>query len=199
MQDAGAERLLSQRILSVREEVKALTYTASVMEKANALLVNLGDTKQASTQRQIEDIVTRGLQTIFGERYSFHLVENIKAKTPTVDFIIRDTLIDGTQQDTAVLDSRGGGLIVTIGFLLRAVIMLLRGTVRGENILLLDETFAMVSAEYLDKLGAFLQELAEQTGIQLVMVTHQPVFAEYADKVYSFTFVNGETKAAQDA
>lgn len=101
----------------------------------------------------IEDLVTRGLQTIFDSTLSFHIIQSVRGKTANVDFIVRTTLPESVIE-TSVMDARGGGLAATIGFLLRLVVMLLRGGTKEENILILDETFAHVSAEYLAPLGS---------------------------------------------
>jgi ABC-type lipoprotein export system ATPase subunit len=44
-----------------------------------------------------------------------------------------------------------------------------------------------VSDEYTPRLAEFLRELADKTGVQILLVTHQSVFAESADKVYRFS------------
>ena len=77
-----------------------------------------------------------------------------------------------------------------VGFILRVVVMLLRKDVA--RILFLDETFAHVSAEYLPALGEFLREVVDKSGIQIVMVTHQDEFVEYADKVIRFELDKNE-------
>lgn len=118
----------------------------------------------------------------------------MKAKTANVDFYVRTTFEDGTMIDTPVMESRGGGVAATVGFLLRIVVMLLRGGTNQENILVLDETFSMVSDEYLENVGAFLREIVEKTNIQILFVTHQKQFIEHADRVYRFSQTNGITK-----
>jgi ABC-type lipoprotein export system ATPase subunit len=63
----------------------------------------------------------------------------------------------------------------------------------------LDETFAHVSSEYLEPMGQFLREVVDKTGVQIIMVTHQPELAEYADTVYRFSNKDGKTQVAKDA
>lgn len=72
--------------------------------------------------------------------------------------------------------------------------MLMGRNPRDASLLVLDETFAHVSSDYLEPLGQFLREVVDKTGVQIIMVTHQQEFANFADKVYNFsTVANGET------
>jgi DNA repair exonuclease SbcCD ATPase subunit len=187
-------RMTLERAKEVKEQIEALQREIVNLDKAGVVLNSIGEERQLKAQDTIEALVTRGLQQIFDDSLSFHILQTVKAKAANVDFVVRTTLADGSIVDTPVMDARGGGLAATIGFLLRVVILLLKNGRDKDNILILDETFAHVSDEYLEGVGEFLRELVDKTGIQIVMVTHQPVFGEYADAVYRFTAVNGRTK-----
>jgi DNA repair exonuclease SbcCD ATPase subunit len=189
----GEARALVSRIRSLREEVEILSTDVTELEQVTHLLNTIAEDKQLRAQQDIEELVSRGLQTIFDDSLSFHIVQSARGKTSIVEFIVRTTLADSVVE-TPVMDARGGGLAAVIGFLLRVVVMLLRGGTRQENLLLLDETFAMVSAEYLPVLGEFLRSIVEETGIQIVMVTHQTEFIDSADKVYRFSQEDGKTR-----
>lgn len=187
---AGEARVVLLRGKDLRAEVEQLTGEVQVLDKSTVLLNSIAEDTQLQAQHNIEELVTRGLQTIFDETLSFHILQSTKGKSASVEFVVRTQLLNGQAVDTPVMDARGGGLAATIGFLLRVVVMLLR---RRENILILDETFAMVSAEYLPALGEFVRQLVDKTNLQIVMVTHQPEFANYADKVYRFSQEDGRT------
>jgi DNA repair exonuclease SbcCD ATPase subunit len=195
---AGEARAVLTRGKEIQAEISDLTDYISDYERVTVLLNSLGEEKQLKAQTVIEDLVTRGLQTIFDSTLSFHIIQSVRGKTANVDFIVRTTLPESVIE-TSVMDARGGGLAATIGFLLRLVVMLLRGGTKEENILILDETFAHVSAEYLAPLGEFVREIVDKTNVQIVMVTHQPEFADYADKVYRFTTLDGKTQVQEDA
>lgn len=174
------------------QEVSTLTQEIEDLAKVTALLNSIGEERQLAAQQSIEDLVTRGLRMIFDDSLSFHIVQSVKGKAQVVDFTVRTTIGESVV-DTSVMDGRGGGLAAVIGFLLRLVVMLLDHSHRDGSILVLDETFAHVSAEYLEPLGQFLREVVDRTGVQIVMVTHQPEFAEFADNVYNFSSVDGKT------
>lgn len=194
----GEARATLMRGKELQTEIATLSETIEDLDRVTILLNSLGEDRQLKAQQTIEDLVTRGLQTIFDETLSFHIVQSVRGKTANVEFLVRTTL-GGDVIETPVMEARGGGLAATIGFLLRLVVMLLAKGTKSENILILDETFAHVSAEYLGPLGEFLRQIVDKTGVQMVMVTHQPEFSEYADSVYRFSTVEGKTQVQKDA
>jgi DNA repair exonuclease SbcCD ATPase subunit len=198
-QRAGEARATINRVKAVRAEITQLSADIEILDRTTVLLTSLGEEQQVKAQQTIEELVTRGLQKIFDETLSFHILQTTRAKAASVEFVVRSTYDNGTVVDTPALDARGGGLAVVIGFLLRLVVMLLRGGTSQDNILVLDETFAMVSAEYLETLGEFLREIVDKTGVQIVMVTHQNEFLDYADKAYRFSKTDGQTQVAEVA
>jgi DNA repair exonuclease SbcCD ATPase subunit len=189
---SGEMRANLLRGKELKEEVEDLKVEVEDLDRVTALLNSMGEDRQFQTQQKIEELVTRGLQTIFDASLSFHIVQSVQRRSVVVEFVLRTTL-GRMVIDTPVLEARGGGVAATIGFLLRLVVMLLSSGTRTENLLVLDETFAHVSAEYLSAVGEFLQEVKDKTGVQILMVTHQPELAEFADKVYRFSTEDGKT------
>lgn len=190
---SGEARSVLRRTQEVQEEITRLQEEIAVLDKTSGVLNSIGEERQLKAQDTIEQLVTRGLQQIFDDTLSFHIIQTVRAKTASVEFVVRTTLSDGGLVDTPVMDARGGGLAATIGFLLRVVILLLKRESEG-NILILDETFAHVSAEYLPNVAAFLRELVDRTGVQIIMVTHQDELTEDADVVYRFHTEDGKTQ-----
>lgn len=188
----GQVRGILLRGKELTAEVATLTETVDELDRVTALLNSLGEEKQLAAQESIEGLVTRGLQMIFDSTLSFHIIQNVRGKTAVVEFVVRTT-IGPSVIETSVMDARGGGLAAVIGFLLRLVVMLMSRGSRDSNVLVLDETFSMVSADYLEPLGEFLREVVDKTGAQIIMVTHQPAFEDFADKVYHFSTSQGQT------
>ena len=189
----GARRMLETRYEELKAEVLELTESVIAHERATSLLNSIGEEKQFAAQEAIEQLVTRGLQTIFDDTLSFHIIQDVKARRAEVSFVVRSTLENGRVVDTDVMDARGGGLAATVGFLLRLVVMLLRTDSKTDNFMVLDETFAHVSAEYIEGLRDFIRTIVDKTGVQILMVTHQPEFALAADKVYRLSASNGKS------
>lgn len=192
----GEAKALARRGTSLESKINELKIQIVVHDKAIQLLTSIGEERQETAQRQIETLVTRGLQTIFGNTYSFHLVQSVKNKRPEVELIIRSTLSRGRIIDTPIMGARGGGVTEVVGVLLRIVILLLDK--KDKDIpLILDEPLSHLSVDHLAPMAEFLRELVNYTGIQIIMVTHQREFGVYADKVYEFTLADGVTKAKE--
>lgn len=190
----GEARALLTRGKELQEEVAHLTDLVEDLDKVTILLNSMGEDRQQKAQQTIEELVTRGLQTIFDETLSFHIVQTTRGKSVQVDFVVRTTL-QGRAIETPVMDARGGGLAATIGYLLRLVVLLLTRGQRQDTLMVLDETFAHVSAEYLPAVRDFVREVVDKTGVQHIIVTHQEELVDGADRVYRFTMNDGETKA----
>jgi predicted ATPase len=178
----------------LQEEVAELKELTEDLDKVTHLLNSIGEDRQQAAQQTIEELVTRALQTIFEDNLSFHIVQTTKGRAVQVDFMVRTTL-NGRVIETPVMDARGGGLAATIGYLLRLVVLLLTRKKNQNTRMILDETFAHVSAEYLPAVREFVREIVDQTGVQHIIVTHQEELIEGADLVHRFTMVDGETKA----
>lgn len=194
-QQAGELHALARRGKALQGEIRDLHTHIGHLHQAAAVLSSIAETRQQALHQRVETLVTQGLRVIFGDDLSFHLVPAMRAKTPVTDLIVRSSTPDGVTLDTDVLDARGGGLAAIVGFLLRLIHLLLRPG-GGPVILVLDETFAHVSAEYEPRLAAFLRELVSRTGAQIILVTHSDAYHQAADVRYRFTQRDGDTHAA---
>lgn len=154
-------------------------------------LSKFADERQEAVFRQIEATVTEGLRTVFEEDLKLVIsTKMVGSRSETVFNIV--SIADGDELTTSIMDSRGGGVAAIVGFLVQAVLVLLTPNMRP--ILFLDETFRAVSEQYQAPLGEFIKDLCDRTGLQVVLVSHQPTISDYADKAYSFSQVNGRTK-----
>lgn len=185
----GEARALQAQGQKAKDQAQEAESTVVSCEEAVAFLNSFADERQAKVQARIEQLVTHGVQTIFGDDMTFHVISEQKANRNEVSFSLRSSM--GEQVvETPILDARGGGVAAVVGFLLRLIVSLLR---EERPLLSLDETFAQLSAEYEPRLAEFLRELVDQTGVQIVMVTHSEAFSEHADRVYRFGQKQGVT------
>lgn len=189
-------RVIATSGKAIKEELEIALEDVELYNKVAITLASIGEQRQEQAQKQIEELVTRGLTTIFGEDLEFHLVQTQRGKTPEVKFLIRSRALNGRVVETSVMDARGGGLAAVVGFLLRLVVLLLSKDSK-EPILILDESFSHVSAEYEQPLAEFIKELVDKTRVQVVLVTHSDAFSEFADKRYRFKLDKGITKVTE--
>jgi DNA repair exonuclease SbcCD ATPase subunit len=193
--DAGAAQELALRGKKLQQLVTSFREDLERHERVTALLTSYGEQRQETAQRQIEELVTRGLQVIFDESISFHLIQSVKGNAAQVDFIIRSASspeFGGIVVETPVLEARGGGMVVVVAFMLRLIVLLL--TPGARRALFLDEPFGMVSAGYEPRVAEFLREVCDKTGAQIVMITHSNAYTDLADVHYETALApNGAT------
>src|SRR5277367_541690 len=129
---------------------------------------------------KIENIVSGGLQMVFGDK-SMGLVLNKKegARGSSYELLMRQGDFIGKP-----MDSFGGGTVNVIAFLLR-VIMIKR--FKLAKFLAVDESFNNVSSDHLPLVSEMLKKLCRDHGFTILAVTHQPVLAQAADRVYRIT------------
>lgn len=151
---------------------------ADLYARTAALLTRIGEEAQENAREMFENLATRALQGIFGSELEFRLVPGESGGQVTLEPVIRSRH-GGEAVDTPVLDAQGGGIAVVVGFVLQLVMVML--TPGARKVLFLDETFAFVSVAFRQRLAEFLREVADRTGVQVVMITHDEVYAEYAD------------------
>lgn len=176
---AGAARQLGVDGMRVQAEVARLTAEMERHEKCSRLATQLGETTQKNAQTQLEQLVTRGLQVIFGTELSFHVENSVKANQAVTEFVIRSTYDGGHIVDTPVMDARGGGMASVVGFMIRLVVLLLTPMVR--RVLFLDESFGMLSKDFEGRLAEFIAEVAARAAVQVFLVTHSDAYDDFAD------------------
>jgi DNA repair exonuclease SbcCD ATPase subunit len=186
-------RLIATNGKKLKEEISLASHDVDLYNKVAITLASIGETRQARAQETIEELVTRGLNAIFDDDLSFQVVQTQRGKTPEVKFLVKSSMANGRAVETSVMDARGGGLAAVVGFLLRLVVLLLNKD-NKDSVLILDESFSHVSAEYERPLAEFIKELIEKTKVQIILVTHSDAFSEFADKRYRFRQPNGLTK-----
>ncbi len=194
LRDVYELEILERKQGELTQEINQLKEDISAYDQVAIFLNSLGERRQLEVQSQIEEIVTRGLQTVLDDTLSFHLVVSNKGKSQVVEFLVRTKSRLGNNVDTPVMDARGGGLVVTVSFLLRLSMRLLTRTPGKTCVMLLDETFAFLSEEYIPNMAAFLKTVADEADVQFILVTHTPALAEYADVVYNVSLVNEVSK-----
>ena len=187
----GQRKMLEEQMERYRQE--ADTHNGHIMnlKLIEKYLAAFADERQALVYRQIENTVTEGLRAVFLEDMRLEVSTKMVGSRPEVVFNIV-SVNEEEELRTGIMDARGGGVAAIVGFLIQAVLVLLTPNLRP--IIFLDEAFKNVSAQFQAPLGEFIQELCARTGLQVVLVTHQPEITDYADSHYEFSQTKGKTK-----
>jgi len=182
------EQLISSTNLDIANKEKEL----SLLEKSLAALQKLTDLKKKETVKKIEDVISFGLQAIFEDSsYQFRILDSIKRKQVVYDFRVYSNSFS-SDEGVSILDSRGGGVVSIVSFLLRLVLLCMIDK-KAERFLALDEPFAALSENYHENLVATIKQIAEKLNVQLLVVSHQKSLDSFGDVVYELRQVGKET------
>jgi len=165
------ELLLEHRVTSdaVKFEKKNLfdvedkqTYA----EEAQNILQHISQAIQQEAHDRISDVVSRCLEAIFDEPYTFKIkFERKRGKTEA------NLIFERNELEIDPLTASGGGVIDVAAFALRlACLILTRPNAR--RLLVLDEPFRFLSSEYRSRVKNLLETLSEEMNIQFIQVTH---------------------------
>lgn len=160
------------------------------MGSAAEVLLRFSDARTSAVREKLEGLVSAGLREVFGEDLRLVMRTKVVGKRTETSLLLR-TEIEGTDLETSIMDARGGGVAAVTGILLRVVSLLLY---RTSKFLVLDESFAQLSAGFEPRMADFLSELAENLGIRILMVTHSNAYQDVSDAVYRSSIVDGRTK-----
>lgn len=175
--ESGEVAALASRGQKAADLAAQAQQEADWSEEAARLLARYSDERQTEVIKTIQTIASVGLSQVFDEEIELTITPVTRARRVEMDVRVKTGSLE-----TSIMDARGGGLAAVAGFILRASVLLLTPDVR--RILVLDEVFAHLSEEYVPRMAEFLRTLCESTGLQIILVTHQPEFAEAAHKVY---------------
>jgi DNA repair exonuclease SbcCD ATPase subunit len=169
-----------QSLARLRSKIAQIETDKAQLVKAVGLIDRCIQIISANGIGKIESIVSGGLQMVFGDK-SMGLVLSKKetARGSSYEILLRQGDFSGK-----IMDSFGGGVANVISFLLR-VVMVKR--FKLAKFLALDESFNNVSADHLPLVSEMLQRLCRDHGFTVLAVTHQPVLAQAADRVYRIT------------
>ncbi len=207
----GARNAIQARLEEYESEVVLLTERMADTEKAVYLLQKYSEDQQAMLSARIEEIVTAGIRAVFQDpnlTFRMHYSESKKGtvkKAPEVTMSVSYRMADGSEAVGDLKNSFGGGLAVVTAALLN-IIVVLQLAPRVAPILLWDEPLKDLSPDYgtgddasryrdlmADFIRTVVDEMAE-TGVQIIMVSHEPEYGRVAD--YHHRFNGGIGKKA---
>lgn len=161
----AAEQARDETRLELRKHHKILqgrTLTAKIIRQVSQEM-------QIETHTRMARIVNRCL-AVFPDPYEFHILFEVKRGKTEARLVFRR---DGVEVDP--LDGSGGGIVDVAAFALRVAALVLHEPPL-RRILFLDEPFKFVAPEVRPVLAQVIEVLAQELGIQFVLVTHDSEF-----------------------
>jgi DNA repair exonuclease SbcCD ATPase subunit len=170
----GLQAELSEKKRSLRQH-----------EQAREVVREVGLKTQQSLQFHIGDITSTALEAVFVDPYKLD-VEFIQRRNKTecdLTFVR-----DGHKIDP--LSASGVGAVDVTSFALRIASWSMSRP-HTRNVIILDEPFRYLSENYQEQASIMLKELSQKLGLQFIIVTHEPVLANYADCIFEVKIRKG--------
>jgi len=187
-QQKGQKIQIEQSITQLKESLTDIKRSIRRHEQAREIVRTVGIETQRQLQFHISDITSLALEAVFPDPYVLK-VEFVERRNKTecdLKFVRGDMEIDP-------LTASGVGAIDVAAFALRIASWSMQRP-RTRNVIILDEPFRFLSKNYQDKASQMLKELSTRLGLQFIIVTHEEILSEYADKTFQVSINNGRSK-----
>jgi DNA repair ATPase RecN len=155
---------------AIEEEKTEIVQAVALIDKTIAVV-------SANGIGSIESTVSKGLQMVFADPTMAFKVNKKDGARGTSYFIE----VQQGDHSGPILETFGGGVANVVSFLLR-VIMIKR--FKLPKFLSIDEQFNNISAAILPRVSKAVKVLVNEGGYTVLAVTHQPILAAAADRVY---------------
>jgi hypothetical protein len=171
--------------------------------EAHALLVALADSSRDVVKNRVESTVELAIQAVFGKsrrfRFEVEIKRGVVSMTPLVGYLSPASKVAPGEDpyQWMPLSEVGGGVVDIVAFAAR-VTLLSWYRPRVRRVIVADEPFRHVSNEYLPRVATMLKTLSESTGIQMIVVSHEPELASSADRVIRVTRRGAWSKAESE-
>jgi len=132
-------------------------------------------------------VISHGLSTVF--QYPVNFKIRIEPKRSRVDykFEIEDTVKGYTG---VIQDAFGGSIVEIVGFLLR-LLFIVSNPSYISRFICLDEYFSSVDPDKVPLLSKLVRSLCEKMNFDILLITHNPSFAEEAHLNYQGSYSDG--------
>lgn len=187
-QRRGKKIQIENDIENLRVKIKESKQSLHRHEQAKEIIKEVGLQTQKQLQFHISDITSLALDSVFENSYELH-VEFVERREKTeCDLLFKreDTLIEP-------LDASGYGAIDVASFALRIASWTMQ-TPRTRPIIILDEPFKFLSIDKQEQASEMIRQLSRKLGLQFIIVTHEQVLTQYADKIFETKIRKGITK-----
>lgn len=172
-----AEQVENNLILKKRE-LKRLEKRQISIEDTQVLLQVTAQETQNGLKVHLEDIVQVALDTCFPNEYTFCMQFELKRGSTVCELYLED--IAGFRMNP--MTASGGGIVDVISLALRLAVWTLS---KPDNVIVLDEPFKFLSANLRPLAGAIIKNMSKKFKLQIIMITHDPVLMEIADRTFS--------------
>lgn len=185
----GRKRLLEEQLSEAQSKLESDSKHMENATKARAVLQTVAAATQSKLEFHISNLVSMALAAVFPNPYVFQLKYAIRRRQTEADLIFAKN--DNETDD--ILSTGGGGVADIASLALKIASWSLQ---KNRPTLILDEpTKFLHNPSYEEKASFLLQELSNEVGLQIIMVSDQSKMIAAADQEIHIENVNGEAVA----
>lgn len=177
-QQKGKQQQVESSLLTIKETLHDDKRKLYRHEQAREVIREVGLKTQQQLQFYISDITSLALNAVFDNPYELKVsFVQRRNKTECDLTFTRDEL------EIDPMEASGVGAIDVASFALRIASWSMMRP-RSRNVIILDEPFRYLSENYQEQASLMVKELSKKLGLQFIIVTHEQVLTEHADKVF---------------
>lgn len=173
---------LSIELVNEQKVIEECKEEISKYEKKKAVLVEASEEARNHSIEVFEGVATNALKEILGDNLSVEIEVGELNGNKTLNFLVKskysdhEVIVDPTTED-------GGGVADVVAL---SSLIAMNSFLSDENDapIILDEPTKFVSKGNAESVAKFLKTISEDFGKQIIMVTHDGVSSEFADKAY---------------
>jgi ABC-type uncharacterized transport system ATPase component len=173
------KRIYKSEIEKREEEVTQYSNRLTFLKRVKGLYLEAVDLMYQESIGVLQDTLNSAMQYVMTDKnYSVKLELEDKRGSKSLNL----ALIDNDKEfEVDLKDGVGQGVRTIISFVLKAYYLVNDGS----KVLLLDEKYSALSAQYVPYFMEFLKKFTEEKDFIIVMITHDNRFVNYGDKVYT--------------
>lgn len=170
----------SASIKEIDSKLNELENNKNTLKLCKPIIDDIINKFSNSLLKKLEDLLTIGLKKIFYDRnYSVQIRVVDKRNSKCVELLLNDNgnIIPVKNANVA------GGILVVIASIIQVFYIVNIPTL--DRYLFLDEQFSAISKIYLPQFMDFIKMLCDESGLTVVLITHDDKFMKYGDRVYT--------------
>lgn len=188
----GARNASADLVSSSTDRLIKLRQQTDKIEKATVVINEVAILTQNKLRDRLADLCNTALAAVFDKLYKVTMELITSRGRSEANVVLQTDHAKGSD----ILDWSGGGIADVVSFALRMALWSLRES--RSSVIVLDEPFKNVSRDAQAKASSLIKYMAEQLGVQFIVVSHEEELIAHADKVFRVTQVDGRSSVVAE-
>lgn len=165
----------------LRETIDNCEKKTILFAKSMEVMKKLIELMSSKGIENLKKLLSFGLKTIFNDRdYAVEIEISERGNVKTAEFFLEE-IKDGERIKVRLRDAAGGGIQTVVALIMMIYFII---SLELRRLIILDEALSQVSDTYVENLFKFMKQTSDELGFKFLLVTHDPRFLEYADRIY---------------